>query len=196
MNKRNHFEENLPEGYRVAKVIDAKKALTGVIFSVVSFIPVVFAILLFFLLTPSFSFEFDSTVIFTHYFAFLVIIIVYTVLHELTHGAAYKLLTGKKLTFGLTLTVAYCGVPEIYVYRKAALIAILAPFVVFTIVFSGMVIFIPNILSKFFATLVLAIHIGGCCGDLYCALLYLFKFKDPTTLMNDTGPKQTYYVKD
>ena len=43
--------------------------------------------------------------------------------------------------------------------------------------------------------LLLAVHIGGCVGDLYDAGLYRFRFRRPDTLMQDTGPKQTFYVK-
>jgi hypothetical protein len=39
-------------------------------------------------------------------------------------------------------------------------------------------------------------HLGGCVGDDYVTLLFLFKFKDKTTLVQDTGPKQTIYVKE
>ena len=56
---------------------------------------------------------------------FFLMLVLYILLHELVHGAAYKLLTGRKLTFGLTLSVAYCGVPDIFVYRNAALAALL-----------------------------------------------------------------------
>ncbi|MCQ2122483.1 MAG: DUF3267 domain-containing protein, partial [Fibrobacter sp.] len=67
-------------------------------------------------------------------FALAAVMLVYIVLHELVHGAVYKLLTGQKLTFGFKASVAYCGVPDIYVYRRTALAALLAPFVVFDIV--------------------------------------------------------------
>ena len=40
--------------------------------------------------------------------------VLYMVLHELTHGLFYKIFTHEKLKFGMTLTVAYCGIPRIY----------------------------------------------------------------------------------
>ena len=49
--------------------------------------------------------------------------------------------------------------------------------------------------SKFMFGFLLATHMGGCVGDLYDTGLYLFRFRDPTTLMQDTGPKQTFYTK-
>ena len=125
----------------------------------------------------------------------LAVMILYLVLHELTHGAAYKLLTGRRLTFGVSLTAAYCGVPDVYVYRKTALISLLAPFVVFDLVFVLLTLLLPDPWYRLDAALMLALHVGGCSGDLYDTFLYLTKFRDPATLMRDTGPKQTFYVK-
>ena len=47
-----------------------------------------------------------------------------------------------------------------------------------------------------FAGILFAIHFGGCIGDLYMTALLLFRYKDPRTLMNDTGPKQTIYLPE
>ena len=45
------------------------------------------------------------------------------------------------------------------------------------------------------AVILLGLHIGGCAGDLYDTRLYFTRFRDPMTLMRDTGPAQTFYVK-
>lgn len=119
----------------------------------------------------------------------------YIILHELTHGAAYKLLTGEKLTYGFTQSVAYCGVPNIYVYRTAAMIAMLAPFVVFTVLFGAAVLLADNAAHRFLWTVLLAVHLGGCCGDLYGAVIFLFRFRSSDTLMRDTGPTQYFFVR-
>ena len=86
---------------------------------------------------------------------FLLGMLAYLVLHELTHGAVYKLLTGEKLTFGIRLSCAYCGVPNIFVTRKTALWAVLAPFTLFTLLF------LPLIALR----------------SSYCALLFLLLFR-------------------
>ncbi len=117
------------------------------------------------------------------------------IVHELLHGAAYKLLTGEKLTFGFTLSVAYCGVPHIYVYRRAALIALLTPFTVFTILYIVLLLAVSDPFTKLCILLPFAVHTGGCVGDLYDTYIYLTRFKDPATLMQDTGPKQTFYTR-
>ena len=46
-----------------------------------------------------------------------------------------KIFTKQKLTYGFSLTYAYCGVPNIYVRKKEAIIACLAPLVIFSIIF-------------------------------------------------------------
>ena len=187
------FETELPQGYTPVKVIDAKAKKTAIIFNVVStVITLLFAALAVIVLLPPNFFEGFAM---GPYFVFFGSLFAYIVLHELLHGLAYWLLTKQKLTFGVTLSVAFCGVPHIYVYRKTALISLLAPFTVFTLVFGAAALWLPDAWYRFYALLLFGIHFGGCVGDLYDTLLYLFKFLRPDTLMQDTGPKQTFYVK-
>ena len=190
--KSDNFERTLPEGYHEAYAIDATSGKFSIWLNVVAMaLMVVIAVPLAVIISGMGEIHINST--------FLLILcgllIVYTILHELTHGIAYKLMTGEKLTFGLTLTVAYCGVPKIFVYRKAAMIALLAPFTVYSILFIALIIALPDLTMKLAVALIFAIHFGGCAGDLYDTFIYLTKFRDPTTLMQDTGPKQTFYVK-
>ena len=187
-----NFERELPAGYREEFVIDAKDKKTAVWLSVGSFVltAAVFVIL-FRLIKPSGNFT-DGFI--SRYLIVLGTALIYIVCHELVHGAAYKLMTGEKLTYGFSLTVAYCGVPNIYVYRKTALISLLAPFTVFNIVFGLAVILVRDPWDKVAAAVLLALHIGGCIGDLYVTSLYLGRFRDPATLMRDTGPRQSFYL--
>lgn len=193
-DKREHknYEKTLPEGYEEAFVIDAKDKKTAVFLNIAAIL-IMAAILTaaVLIIKPS---DFFKSYSFLRNLLLIAAMIAYMVLHELVHGAAYKLLTGQKLTFGLTLSVAYCGVPEIYVYRRAAIIALLAPFTVFLTLIIP-VFFLENAWDKLYVMILFAMHIGGCAGDLYDTFLYLFRFKEPTVLMRDTGPKQTFYRK-
>ena len=112
------------------------------------------------------------------------------------HGAAYKLLTGSKLTFGITLSVAFCGVPDIYVIRRTALISLLAPFTLFGALFAGLTawLYFANPLYCVAAVVLLGLHFGGCVGDLYTAALLIFRLRDSRLLMRDTGPEQFFYL--
>ncbi len=190
-----HFEKEIPEGYKLALTVDAKKDKKLIILMNLAALLIGAAVV-----APSYIILFPKVIKtgFPPLYSFTLMIgmLVYIVLHEITHGIVYKAFTKQKLTFGMTLTVAYCGVPDIYVYRKAALAALLAPFLVFTVVFGALWIALPTAEAKIIAAALMAIHLGGCAGDLYCTMLYLFKFKSNDTLMNDTGPTQTFYVKE
>ena len=190
-----NWEAELPAGYREALVIDAKddkKLIRGMTLASL----LVFGVFLWLGIGTQWHGMKDAPPSLSMPLIFCLSLIVYLVLHELVHGAAYKLLTGQKLTFGLTLSVAFCGVPEIYVYRRASLIAVLAPFVVFTALGLVLLAALPGAWEKFFVLCFLGLHIGGCSGDLYNTWLYLTKFKDPRTLTRDTGPVQTFYVPE
>ncbi|MGM9971250.1 MAG: DUF3267 domain-containing protein [Anaeroplasmataceae bacterium] len=185
-----NFYKELPDNYKEYKVIDAKKSSTMVWFTIVNIIVTVLAIVPFFFI---FKFNFKEYLNYLSIvlFIFCLAMILYIILHELVHGLFYKLLTKEKLTFGITLTVAFCGVPNIYVSKKTALIAVLAPFVFFSIVFLSLIFLLPYEMVKLIFILLFGVHFGGCIGDLYVAFI-LFKSKG-NILMNDTGPKQTFY---
>ena len=196
----NYYKE-LPEGYREAKVVDAKAKKTSVVFTLSSFVLTV-AVLLPILLTfgslRALFEEYGRKRMLIADAVFLICVVSYIVLHELVHGAAYKAMTHQKLTFGMTLTVAFCGVPDIYTSRKTALVALLAPFLTFSAILIPLTIwfFSFNMLYYLLSGILFAVHFGGCIGDLYMTALLLFKYKDPRTLINDTGPKQTIYLPE
>ena len=190
-----NFERELPEGYEEAYHINAANKKTGLIFNGISL--VVIAIFIAVALLTAKSLEFVYLEVMTGLIIFIVSLFLYIILHELVHGIAYKLLTKEKLTFGITWSAAFCGVPHIYVYRKPAIIALLAPVCVFTVVFVTLsIVFynISNILYLLFMFLQ-GFNLGGASGDLFMFGIFLFKFKDKTTLMRDTGPEQYLYVK-
>lgn len=195
-----NYYKTLPEGYREVKVVDAKKGSTSALFTVSSIVITILALVPIVLNCDyskvSLNFHDSQTLI--AYFLMFVVLIVYIILHELTHGIVYKALTHQKLTYGFTLTVAFCGVPDIYTSRKTALIALAAPFVTFSVILIPVVIWLHGVSMLYYlvAGILFAIHFGGCVGDLYMMYLLLFKYKDPRTLMNDTGPKQTIYMPE
>lgn len=200
MKTKNAYRE-LPEGYREDRVIDAKDKKTvvrmnvialGIMIAVVALLCVALGLNPWKIITGSAGEGYTILA----YLIFMITMVAYIILHELTHGAAYKLLTREKLTFGMTLTVAYCGVPDLYVNRKTALISVLAPFVVYDIVFGLMIALLTDPLYRFLSVVLLAIHISGCIGDLLVTKVLLFDYKKKDLLMNDTGPKQTFCVKE
>ena len=186
-----HYESELPSSYEEVYTVDAKDRKTVIVMNLAALLLLAAAVVIgWLLIRPDHFFANYSLV---RNLVFLVSMGAYIVLHELVHGAAYKLLTGQKLSFGFTGTAAFCGVPDIYVYRTASLIAVLAPFCVFTIVFLAFSLLAANPWDRFYAVILLGLHIGGCSGDLFNAGLYLFRFRDPGTLTRDMGPKQSFY---
>ena len=195
MKANNYFNE-LPEGYICVKTIDAKEDKKFmVIMTIVNLLLLIsiFALGLLILL-KSHSGEDVNINPFVGLIA-CAAMFVYIILHELTHGLFYKIFTHEKLTFGLTLLVAFCGVPNLYVNRKTSLVTTLAPFVIFNIVFILLMIFIPDLFTKIVILFMFAMHFCGCVGDLWVAYYLIFKHKDKKMLVNDTGPKQTFYIE-
>lgn len=183
------FYKELPEGYKVYKVIDAKNTKTILWFNIISLLMFFVAIIPFILLKQV---QFSGLQLVIPFFLIIVFgMIIYIILHELTHGIVYKFYTKQKLTFGLTLFVAYCGVPNIYVNKKVALTSVLAPFVLYSIILIPILILIPANLIYLGLLLIFGVHFSGCVGDLY--VTYILLKSKGKILMNDTGPKQTFY---
>ena len=193
------FERELPKGYKVALAIDAKDKKIGLIFNVIAIISliVIMAIASVPLLLNK-ERLLESEYYYSIAIYLFVLMIAYIIIHELVHGIAYKISTGEKLTFGLTLTCAFCGVPKIFTYRKTALAAVLAPTIVLSLVMLPLMVvyYFINAYTYLMLALIFAMHLGGCCCDIYIAYLLLVKYKDDRTLMNDTGPKMTLLVYD
>ena len=120
----------------------------------------------------------------------------YISLHELTHGAVYMLLTGQKPVIGFRPPAAYCGVPDIYTYRKTSLCSLSAPLILFSVLFAVLFFVLHDPFTRMLILFLFALHLSGCAGDLYGIGLFLFRFRSPDTLRKDTGPKQIYYTKD
>ena len=191
--KRKNFEYSLPNGYVLAKKMDAADLGFGLILTIGSLL--FFAVCIVVLAIPIFtnqdklqSFKPDSLLFILS--AYLVGTLIYMVLHELVHGVAYKSMTGEKLTFGIKWNCAYCGVPNILTYRKTSLVALYAPFVLFSLIFAPITLWAWWYSIEVYITmaLIFATHISGCIGDLYMGHLLLTKYKDKSTLLNDTGP--------
>ncbi|MBO4283492.1 MAG: DUF3267 domain-containing protein [Clostridia bacterium] len=198
MDRTKNFTRELPEGYRLVKTVDAGNKRFGFFMNLAAAALSAFAgvggFFLKFGSDPGSSVSIGGNVwVFEGMLlGLLAALIAYLVLHELTHGIVYKILTGEKLTFGLKLTCAYCGVPDIYVTRRTALLSLLAPFTLFSVVFLVPFILLQGPLSLGFLIL-FALHFGGCVGDLYDTFLLLFRLKGKL-LMRDSGPQQNFYV--
>lgn len=190
------FEKTLPEGYHPVYCIDAKDRKTMWLINLMSLIPffaIIIPMLLYYKAKTGLPIIllFDASI--SHYLVLIGVYIAYVFGHELVHGVVYWFFTRQKLTFGVAPFIASCGVPDIYVYRRPALAAVLAPLVVFSVVFSVAILISATMAWKIIWVLALTVHVGGCIGDIWIASLMIFKFQDSSLLVKDTGPKQTFF---
>ena len=199
-----NFEYVLPEEYIEAKIIDAKNTKTMIILNVAAIL--IAAILIYIGIQISNAIYGKIAInndfilnnfneIYIYCFSFIGVLIVVTILHELIHGLFYKIYTKQKLRFGISLSCAFCGIPDIYVYRKAMIITAIAPCIIISSIFLVLMIFCNNQWMFLLYLITFASHFAGCIGDIYSVKLLLFKYKNENTLINDTGPKQTIYIK-
>ena len=197
--KKQQFEREVPAQYEQVFYLNAKKAKVGIIFNLIAL--AVMALIVALACIPVNNFwEYVGTIHIVRYavtyLLFIVAMLAYIVLHELAHGAMYKLMTGEKLTYGFSWSCAFCGVPNIYVTRKCAILSAAAPLVIFTVLLVPVTaaLYFVDPLSYLLSAFLLGMHLGGCCGDIYLILTLLFRYRDPRTLVRDTGPEQTIYV--
>lgn len=190
------FEFEVPEGYKEVYHIDASDKKTGIRLTLGAFAIVAVVIALLFVLAD--LKQLDRSKLMVYDITWIVLMLVYIVIHELTHGAVYKALTHQKLTFGITWSAAFCGVPNIYTYRRTALLSLVAPLTVWTIVLLPLTIWLRSVNMGWYLVcgLIFAVHISGCVGDMFVTWLFLSRFKDPRTLMRDSGPAQWIYVPE
>ena len=200
--KTKYYYNDLPEDYIEDYEIDAKSAKFTVIYGIILNLLLTIGTIALCIVIKKISFNdikdyynLKPHIILLSLFILMVSMVAYIVLHELTHGLFYKIFTREKLTFGLTLTVAFCGVPKLYNKKWPMIITSLAPFVVFSFVFGIPLFFINDIIAYIGFSIMLGIHLGGCIGDLYGSIIMLFKYHGKDVLVNDTGPKQTFYIK-
>ncbi len=190
------FERAIPEGYTEVYHINAANKKTGLLLTLGSLL--IAAGLIFFFFMSIDYISIDLRYLLKYNLVFLVSMIAYIILHELTHGAVYKALTKEKLRFGITWSAAFCGVPDIYTYRDTALKSLVAPLALFSVIMIPLLIWLYRVDAGWYLVVgvIFSLHISGCIGDLYMTALFLMKFKDPATLMRDTGPEQWIYGKE
>ena len=130
-DKLANYYKDLPEGFTEDYCINAKKASVGVLLNVISVIIAVIALVVCWIAKYGLRFidiaDGEELIWFLSIGLCVVAIILYLILFLLTHGLVYKLFTKQKLKFGLTLTVAYCGLREGYVNKKLRLLQGLRP---------------------------------------------------------------------
>lgn len=188
--------ESLPQGYREILSVDLQK--NKKLMLLVNGIAIVLAGLMLAVgirLVPV-STLFDMSAGMGAYFArfgvLLVSLVLYMVLHELTHAAAMKLCGTKKVRFGFTGMYAFAGSDDYY--PKLPYIAIaLAPIVLLGIIIAVVNALVPE--SWFWVVYIVQItNISGAGGDLYVTLRFAALPGD--ILVRDYGVGMHIYSKE
>lgn len=200
MDKLKFYYLTLPEGFEEDYCIDAKKTSVGVALNLIAL--VIMAVVAFVCWTLKFGLTFpelvgedeDTLPLLLAVFALCAGIIVYLVAHELVHGLFYKLFTKQRLRFGLTATVAYCGLKEGFVNKTCSFYSTLAPLVIHSVWMIFAIIFVPANVWVVCLIILFSLHVGGCVGDIYVAFILVFRYRKTPVLVSDDGPCQRFYT--
>ena len=197
--KGKRYESQLPEGYRLVRAVNLKARRTATALSLISILILVLTMLtasLFLIGRPMREFlHLTAPQFYIGYGVFFVSMLLYFLLHELTHGLCYKIFTGRKLTYAISLRSVYSGVPDVYLYRPYALITALAPLALFSCVFIPLLIYVyyQHALAYLAVAFMLGMHLGACAADVYVCILALGT-REARLLIRDTGTEQFFYL--
>lgn len=117
-------------------------------------------------------------------------VVLYVFLHESVHGIFIKHYSGRKAQYGFTGLYAYAG-SEAYFNKRQYLVIALAPIVIWGIVLTVFLIFVPE--SWFWAVyFIQLINLSGAAGDLY--VVWKFSGMRRDILIRDSGTDMTVYA--
>lgn len=192
------YYKELPNGYKEVYSIDAGNTKTGLILNLIG-LPIMIVMFIILMVIKSLvcgkiNFDLSDGETSLVLFILCIVMILYIIIHELTHGLFYKSFTKEKLKFGLKLTCAYCGVPTIYMKKIPMIITALAPFVIYSLIGVVLMIVVPYNVIFLAIDILFSAYVAGCVGDIYISFLLIKYPKE--TLVNDTGAKQTFYILD
>lgn len=192
------YYKELPNGYKEVYSIDAGNTKTGLILNLIG-LPIMIVMFIILMVIKSLvcgkiNFDLSDGETSLVLFILCIVMILYIIIHKLTHGLFYKSFTKEKLKFGLKLTCAYCGVPTIYMKKIPMIITALAPFVIYSLIGVVLMIVVPYNVIFLAIDILFSAHVAGCVGDIYVSFLLIKYPKE--TLVNDTGAKQTFYILD
>lgn len=192
------YYKELPNGYKEVYSIDAGNTKTGLILNLIG-LPIMIVMFIILMVIKSLvcgkiNFDLSDGETSLVLFILCIVMILYIIIYELTHGLFYKSFTKEKLKFGLKLTCAYCGVPTIYMKKIPMIITALAPFVIYSLIGVVLMIVVPYNVIFLAIDILFSAHVAGCVGDIYISFLLIKYPKE--TLVNDTGAKQTFYILD
>ena len=192
--------DSLPGGYSLAFEVDMKKdkklvlwvniaAMAG---AAVMAVPMAFIVPL----RPLFDMSNGFGPYFLRFGVLIAASWLYIVLHELTHGAAYKLFSKNKLNFGFNGLFAWCGCRDCYFPRNKYIVVALAPLVVWGVLLGILCALCGAFWQEWFwvAYIVQIANVTGAAGDIYVSARLTRCPAD--TLASDDGLGMKIYVPE
>ena len=183
------FEKALPPQYKEIAHIRFDEMKTGFWYELKAIIPgIVLSVLGWIVVKPTLIQTLMSLGI------FVAAAYPYFGLHEFVHGIVVKMMTKQRVEIGFNKSGAYCGMPDIYMYRKVAVKCTSAPLIVFSVLFglSAIILIVIDHWSFFSLGLLVTLHLLGCRSDVNL-LNELKKYKSELLLVKDTGREQWFY---
>ncbi len=189
-----HVYSQIPEQYHLLREIDLQKDKKTALF--VNVLAGVVMVIMAFVMNAFIPFVnlFDMSAGFVPYILRFVVIVIglilYIILHELTHAAVMKHYGAPGVKFGFTGLYAFAGSPDAYFDRRSYLRVSLAPLIVWGIVFAILCAISGQAWFWVFWTLQI-VNVSGAAGDVYVSVLCL-RMPD-TILINDDGVSMRFY---
>ncbi len=188
--------QNLPEGYREICSIDLQKnkKLSFLVNVIAVAIAAVMVIAAHFYVPISALYDVGVGygLYFVRCIVLLVGVVLYLVLHELTHGIVMKLCGTKKIKYGFTGLYAFAGSEDYYAKKPYICIA-LAPVALFFVIFLILNFIVPA--EWFWVVYILqVINCSGAAGDLFVTAKFLRMPSD--ILVKDHGVGMTVFSKE
>ena len=186
----------LPEDYGEIYSLNLQKdKRTAIIVNLLAFaIAAVMAVSMNFFVPVTSVFDMSGGIVryFLRLAALIVLMVLYTVLHELVHGIAMKLCGTKRVKYGFTGLYAFAG-SEDYYDKKSYIFIALAPIVLWGTVLAAVNFFVP---TEWFwiVYMIQLINISGAAGDLFAAVKISRMPKN--ILIQDSGVSmRVFYIR-
>ncbi len=195
------FEKELPSGYKKVYSIDLKDKKTGIIYTILAIIPITVLTPIIYL-TLHFElngdlFLFDVAFLLMFLFSFSVWFVILA-LHYLFEGIACKIVHNQKATLLSRQHQIGHGILNVYIHKKAILLEILIPHIIFGIMYLTAIIFSFSIWPPFILYIplfILSMHIWSCVSDIHILYALLFICKGKNALYMDNGQTISFYTK-
>ncbi len=186
--------KNLPEGWVLHDTIDLKanKKAFWLVNGLSLLVFGLFILIGWFIVNPIDAINETAGDIFVPVFVLLGGLVVYVVVHELTHGVFLSAFTKMKPKFGFVGWAAYCG-NEGYCDKPRYAVVALAPLVFWGIVFGMLNVFFHEGIWFWIIWFLQAMNVGGSSGDLYVSCK-LVKYPQEI-LVQDIGTRMQVYCR-